>query len=230
MKKQIIIKYFILLALVQFTGCMSSGEDEGVLKYQIEYDEEEKKNNSVISLLPNTMSYYFKDGSSKSMMSFIGFFLAAYISNSETKENTILFKLMNEKYYCSTKHGEPTIGFDEFPNMVLEETKETKEIMGLKAKKVHVTFKDNSLAPFDLFYTTDLNVENPNWNNPYRDIKGVPLDFRVKLMGISMHITLREVKFEEVKFEEFSIPEGYNKTTPEELYKTIKGILQNSGK
>lgn len=211
-------------------SCKEAGVNEGVLKYHIEYDEEEKKTNAVINLLPTQMSYYFKEGSSKSMMTFMGFFLAAYISNVDKKENLILFKLMNNKYSCTTPFGVETIGFDDFPSMVLQETKEKKNILGLKTRKVKVSFKDNMMEPFDMYYTTDIKVENPNWNNPYREIQGVPLDFRLKLMGISMHLTLKEIKNEPVNFDEFEVPEGYEAIAPEELDKTIREILQNAGK
>lgn len=230
MKKRLFFIYSIALIILNFTSCKESGVNEGILKYHIEYDEQEKKTNAVINLLPTQMSYYFKDGSSKSMMSFMGFFLAAYISNAETKENIILFKLMNDKYSCTTNFGEGTIGFDDFPNMVLKETKETKVMEGLKARKVEVSFKDNSMEPFDLYYTSDIKVENPNWNNPYRDIKGVPLDFRLKLMGISMHLTLKEMRNEVVDMNQFTSPEGYALISAEELDKTIREILQSAGK
>lgn len=230
MKKQLLFICTLIVIILQFNGCREAGLNEGVLKYRIEYDEDEKKTNNVINLLPTQMSYYFKDGSSKSMMSFMGFFLAAYISNSKTEKNTILFKLINDKYSCTTDFGQQTIGFDDFPNMVLKETAESKVIEGIKAKKVKVSFKDNSMEPFDLYYTNEIVVKNPNWNNPYREINGVPLDFKLKLMGISMHLVLSEVKLEAVEDDEFESPEGYNNVTPEALDKTIRQILQSAGK
>lgn len=220
----------VIISLLAFTfGCGSGGVDEGVIKYEITYVEEEKKDKPVIELLPTEMEQIFKDGNSKMKIEgFMGMFLTALISNTTDKTNAYIFKVMSEKYYCKTAVGEKTLGFDSFPGMHLKETGETKEIAGYKSKKVEVTFDDESIPPFDVYYTNKIRIENPNWSNPYGSIDGVLLEFKVKLMGITMNIKAKEIINSQVKLEEFNIPDGFKKVLPDSLSVTIEKIMNSA--
>src|ERR1035437_711395 len=209
--------YFLILIILLF-GCGRKGVNEGVIKYDIEFNAQERKTNSVIDLLPTEMEQVFKNGSSKSKIEgFMGTFLTALISNTHTKTNSYVFKVLTDKNYCQTKFGEKTLGFDPMPGMHLKKTFESKEIAGYKAKKVIVSFDDPQIQSFDVYYTTEIEIENPNWSNPYTEINGVLLEFRIKMKGITMKIKAKEVVKKEIADSEFDIPTGFNKVTPIKL-------------
>jgi len=220
---------FVLLAMLTLYSCGGSAVNEGSITYKITYDESEKEAMPIIDLLPSEMVQYFKNESSKSMIEgFMGMFMAAYISNNKTKENTILFKVMTDKHFCMTKFGEPTVGFDDFPGMKIEHTKESKEIAGVKATKAHVTFDNNEMPEFDIYYTDDVKITNPNWHTPYKDIDKVLLDFVVRLKGITMHLEATKITKEEVAASEFDIPDDFQKVNEKELNKRIIDIIENA--
>jgi hypothetical protein len=207
---------FILLSLFMNYSCQR-GKNEGTIEYDIQFNEEERKKNEIIDLLPNTMKYYFKDKSSISEISYMGVFRTAYISNFQQKTNTILFYFMPNKYYCTTNYGEKTLGYDEMPGIQLEETGESKEIKGIKAFKVHVTFKDKSIEPYDIWYTKSFKVNNPNWHTPYKEINGVLLDYRIKMKGISMHMTINNFSDLPVDTAKFAVQSSYKKVSAKEM-------------
>ena len=210
-------------------GCGRSGVNEGVIKYDITYNAIEKKTNSVIDLLPTEMEQLFKDGSSKCRIEgFMGMFLTAMISNTKTKTNSYLFKLMADKNYCQTKVGQPTLGFDPVVGMHLKKTLEKKEIAGYKAKRVIVSFDDPKIPSYDIYYTDEIVIDNPNWSNPYSEITGVLLEFRVKMKGITMNIKAKEVLNKEVADTEFDIPDGFKKVTPIKLDGIIVQIMNSA--
>lgn len=209
----VFVVFFLLLVLY---AC-KRGEHEGTIKYDIVFDEQEKKERAIIDLLPNTMNYCFKQGSSMSEISFMGMFRTAYISNVQNQTNNVLFYFMPKGYFCSTQFGEKTIGFDPMPSIVLTHTKETKEILGLTAHKVHVSFSDSSQEEYDVWYTNDFAVENPNWHTPYKDIDGVLLDYRIKMKGISMHLTIASFSDLAIDTTKFSIPKSYTQVSPDEM-------------
>lgn len=222
------ITYFFVFSLV-LVGCAKDGVNEGVIKYDITFNEEEKKTNNVIGLLPTEMEQMFKNGNSKCRIEgFMGMFLTALISNTESKSNSYVFKVMTEKYYCSTKFGEPTLGFDPVTGMHLKRTSERKEIAGYKAYKVKVTFDDPSIEPYDIYYTDEIKIYNPNWSNPYSEIQGVLLEFRVKMKGITMILKAKEVVKKEIPATEFNIPDGFKKVKPVELDSTIVKIMRSA--
>ena len=96
----------IVLAFFGATLLLSSckkGVNEGTLTFAVEYDEKEKAEREIIGLLPETLKYYYKDGSSTAEISAFGMFRAAYISNVQEKTNSILFYFMPKKYTCKAK-------------------------------------------------------------------------------------------------------------------------------
>ena len=94
------ITYFFVFSLV-LVGCAKDGVNEGVIKYDITFNEEEKKTNNVIGLLPTEMEQMFKNGNSKCRIEgFMGMFLTALISNTESKSNSYVFSI-NTQYYMN---------------------------------------------------------------------------------------------------------------------------------
>ncbi len=144
-------------------------------------------------------------------ISAFGMFRTAYISNAQTKTNHVLFYFMPKKYTCGAKFGEKMIGFDPMPGIILTPTNEEKDILGLTAHKVHVSFEDKTKDEFDIWYTKDLKVHDPNWHTPYKEIDGVLLDYRIALKGISMHITLSEISDLEIDDAKLTVPDDFVK-------------------
>ncbi len=224
------LSIFLSVAFLLTIGsCKGPGVNEGVLVYDITYVEAEKASRPVIDLLPTEMRQLFKNNSSKGMIEgFMGMFLTAYISNAKTKTNSLIFKVMADKHYCQTAYGEYSLGFDSVENMRIEYSTEVVEISGLKANKATVYSSDSSFNDFEILYTKDINIANPNWNNPFKEIDGVLLDFRVKMKGISMYIKLREILDEEVDPAEFVVPEGYKQVSPDSLNTIVENIMNNA--
>lgn len=201
-----LLAFFGVLTL--FTSC-KKGVNEGTLTYAIEFNEQEKAERQIIGLLPETMKYYYKNGSSSMEISAFGMFRTAYISNVKEKTNSVLFYFMPKKYTCKAKFGEKMIGFDPLPGIILTPTDDEKEILGLTAHKIHVSFEDKSKEEYDIWYTKDLNVHAPNWHTPYKDVDGVLLDYRIALKDISMHISLSEISENVVDSTKFYVPKDF---------------------
>jgi len=218
MKRKYLGRVFVLLIFPFFVlHACKRGENEGTIKYDITFDEQEKKERAIIDMLPNTMNYYFKQGSSVSEISFMGMFRTAYVSSVQNQTNSVLFYFMPKGYFCSTKFGEKTLGFDPMPSIVLTHTKEKKEILGFTAHKVHVSFSDSVHEEYDVWYTKEFNIKNPNWHTPYKEIDGVLLDYRIKMKGISMHLTITSFSDLEVDSAKFAIPKSYKQVSPKEM-------------
>lgn len=221
---------FLSIVLLTFTSaCKSPGVDEGILVYGITYVEAEKASKPVIDLLPDEMRQIFKDSSSKSMIEgFMGMFLTAYISNQEKKSNSLIFKVFADKHYCETAFDESALGFDPVEGVRVELMDDETELLGLNVSKARIFSHDSSFNDFEILYTKDIAIANPNWNNPYKEIDGVLLDFRVKMKGITMFIKLKEVLNQEVDPVEFVVPEGYKKVIPDSLNAIIENLMNNA--
>ena len=177
-----IFKAFIIAAIPLLCFSCRKGNNEGTLTYKIEFNEQEKAERSIIGLLPETMKYYYKDRNSTMEISAFGMFRTAYVSNFRNKTNSVLFYFKDEK-----------------------------EILGLTAHKVHVSFEDPTKEEYDIWYTKDIKVHEPNWHTPYKEIDGVLLDYRIALKDISMHISLSDISDSPVDSAKFLIPNDFVK-------------------
>jgi len=213
---------FVLSFTLLYSCTGFKGTNEGTIIYEITYDEAQKAERSVITVLPTKMTQSFKNGSSKSLIKPL-FSMFAYISDTTTKTNYILFQLMQDQYFCKSSFNEKTIGFDEFPGLTLTPTNETKVIAGKKAKKVIAKY--NNSDEFEIYYTDEIAINNPNWYNPFSEIKGVLLDYQVELAGIRMHITAKEIKEEPIDDNEFKVSSDFEQIDCVELRDKVYGIL-----
>ncbi|GIV43594.1 MAG: hypothetical protein KatS3mg035_0717 [Bacteroidia bacterium] len=62
-----------------------------------------------------------------------------------------------------------------------------------------------------------MNIKNPNWANPYKDINGMLMDYPIKLYNIEMHLTNPVVLKEEVDDSLFVLPKDYKIISKEEM-------------
>lgn len=223
------ILLFILITLITSCGNYNtSGKiEEGVIKYDIKYFQSEAEN-PIISLLPTSMTYKFKDDNiSQRIEGWMGIFHMAAISIPKKDENTALLKILNKKYlYQSLITNGKSFGYDEMPGMKITLVNDSiKTIAGYKCHKAIVSFSDTTKTPFDIFYTNDIELKNPNRNNPFREIDGVLLQYQMCFQNIRMLLAAKKIEGIEIPDEAFEVPDGYETVNREIMQKTINDLM-----
>lgn len=204
--------------------------NEGHIVFNITYLDDIKENH-LIALLPSSMTLKFKENRTVSHIEgFFGSFRLTYISDFNSGKNYSLFRILDKKYmYVADTVDEP-FGYKDMKNIKIIETTETDTIAGYLCHKAIADCKAISDTPIILYYTYEIDIENPNTNNPFRQIKGVLLAFQVKLVDINMRFRAEKVVREEVDESEFLVPEGFNNVSKEELELMIDNFNNNSEK
>ena len=138
----------MLTGMVVLHSCdvsLSGGSKEGQVEYSLEYLEDEKAK-PIISLLPTTMVYQYKDDNYiQEVEGWMGIFKMAGIKNMSENYNAALLKIMADKYVYK---GDLAFGYDEYPGMKIEYTQETKDIAGYKCKKANIIFPNGEYENF----------------------------------------------------------------------------------
>jgi len=129
---------------------------------------------------------------------------------------------MNKKYLYQVEGTTDGFGFDPMKDKKIELTDETKEIAGYNCKKANITWKGNK---FEIFYTDEISIEDPNWNNPFPEIEGILLEYQYEMFEIKTRVTATKVSKEEVPDSEFEIPEGYEKVSKKEMEAVINDLM-----
>ncbi len=217
--------YFIALLIVLIISLNSCNESsdikrtkEGVIEFEINYLDNARKN-PLILLLPKLMITEFKNNSTYSTIE--GFlFKLNYITNYEKGKNATLFQIVDKKYMYLTDTSAAPFGYKRDNIVTITYTEKEKTIAGLKCNHAIAIFQ-NSKDTVELYYTTQLNIKNPNSNNPYKDIEGVLLEFTVNMTGIHMQFIAKKIRKKDIDSQHFEIPKDYIMVTKEEMEKTV---------
>jgi len=217
-------KYISLLFLqVIFTNSCSNGNsekriNEGEIEYDIKYLDNVREN-PLIALLPKKMKTVFKDNSTYSLIE--GFmFKFAYITNHDKGQNITLFQILDKKYSYLADTSEVPFGYRVGNNVKIIFTDKEKTLAGLKCKHAYTVFP-NTQDTLEIYYTNEIGIENPNCNNPYKQINGVLMEFSVKMLGINMKFVGSSIKHKKIDNELFMLPEGYNLVSKTEMERII---------
>jgi GLPGLI family protein len=228
--------YLLIVSLVIIVSCNNEGGNaengvqdvQGMIVYDITYLQDESEN-SLISLLPDSMIYMFKNNSIVQIIEGWGkVFTMMGIVDYEKGTNSALLKVLGKKYHFETPlTSDESFGFDLLNGMEIEYIEnETKEISGFLCKKAIVHFTDTVLqSPIEVFYTEDIKIENPNRNNPFKEIPGVLMEYQMSFQRIPMVMKFKYLENIKVKDSEFQVPDDFTKVSKDEMQQFINTLI-----
>ena len=223
-KKTILKSLILIIALsLGFISCSldkAGGNEEGIIEFDTKAIDEQ---HPLYGLAPSSATLKYKKEKFAIEMSTMGMFNTAIVGDIKAKTVAQTVKFMDIKQACV--ENEKDIITDNLDYALkIEETKETKKIIGFKAHKLKVTMVNNPTISFDAWYTKELGMEDCNALNPYAQVKGVLLDYRIKKMGLEMHFVAKSVKKVEIPDNNFEIPASMKIVSKEEMAKFFANL------
>jgi hypothetical protein len=219
-------KLFITAVSVVFVFVFSSCREltdekyisEGIIEFKIVYPQSDD-NSLLVGLLPDKLQVKFKDDKvALDMTGGMGMFRIILVSNPETHTATQMVKMLNKKFAIEYSKEEVDLLFsNQFEiNTIEYNTGQDSVIAGYLCKKATVHCKIPKKS-YDIYFTEDMNIKNPNWANPYKEIEGMLLDYPIKMYNIEMHLTNPVVIKESIDDSLFVLPKDYKLITKEEM-------------
>ncbi|RPH33788.1 MAG: hypothetical protein EHM93_03895 [Bacteroidales bacterium] len=211
--------YLLALAILVLASCNEKSSKNtsrtGTIEYSIQFKENnESKVNT--SMLPNRITIKFRNNSTSNKIEGLsGSVNLTFINNVEEKSSIVLVNLWSKKLYFKDSSLNKNLPnpYAGMSDISIEKTDEIVRFNGFNCKKAIAHYKDSSDYSFDILYTNEICIANPNANTPFESIDGVMLKFNIKLKKYLMSITSTSVKFEEVSVDEFTVPSGYEKVS-----------------
>lgn len=194
---------------------------EGIIEYNASVVDE---SHPMAGLAPSTATVKFKGNKYELEMSTMGIFNTMFVSDPSKKTLTQMVKFMDIKNACIQKESDLAPENKAY-ELKFEESKETKKIAGYKCKKMKATLVHDPSVSFDIYYTDELGSDSINHLSPYKPVKGMLMQYRLKKLGLEMCFTATAVKKEEVKDETFEVPSYYkivNRAEMEQLFADIQ--------
>ena len=186
---------------------------EGVIEYDAKVVDE---SHPMASLAPSNMTVKFKNNKVAAQMSTMGVFTSTFIADPFKKQFITLVKVFQDKTACVENENDLEKELEDY-KLSFQNTKETKEIAGYKCKKIIATKNNNPKEKFDIYYTDDLSYDNKDFGSPYKGIKGMLMEYRLKKFGLEMVFTAKTVTNEKISDEVFTLPAYYKVISKQEM-------------
>lgn len=193
---------------------------EGLIEYSAEVVDQ---SHPMAGLAPSSATVKFKDNKFQLEMSTMGIFNTIFISNPGKKTLSQMVKFMDIKNACIETEADLAQQNKDY-ELNLEEVKGTKKIAGYNCKKVKASLISNPSETFDVYYTSELGMDSINNIGPYKQIKGMLMEYRLKKLGLEMSFTATSVKKEEIEEDAFEVPAFYKIVTRSEMEKLFDDI------
>jgi hypothetical protein len=191
-------------------GCSSgasSGLSEGKIVYEVSF-EDANINPMMKALLPSEVTTYFKNNRTCTVISMgMSMMETRLISDASAFTYTTLMDAMGKKIALVLNKAQVEENYSDRVDLKVMHTGETKVIAGMQCKQAMITDSTNNTYP--VYYTEDLNVTNPNWSSPFRDIKGFMMEYSIRFGEMVMNLKAKEVVGVENDESLFTVPEGY---------------------
>lgn len=201
-------------------GDKSGGKDEGVIEFETKAVDQ---THPLSGLAPGSATLKYKKDKFIMEMSTMGMFNTTIIGDLTAKTMAQTVKFMDIKQACIENEADIMKENSDY-KIVIEETKESKKIIGLKCYKLKVTMANDPSKTFEAWYTKDLGMENSNVLTPYSSVKGVLIDYRAKRMGMEMRFLAKSIKNIEVPDNTFEIPTNMKMVSKAEMAKFFNDL------
>ena len=216
MKKRSLL--FVIIGIIIWAAGCKQTDDKFISEGEIEYEASVlDQDNSMATMAPNKMLVKFKSNKSCAEMNAgMGLFSASFISDPEKKSFIQLVKILNKKFLL-TQDEESIKRENARYELKLIPSTETKVIAGYTCKKMEVIPADKNIHAFDVYYTNEIDIKQPNYTNPFHEIDGVLMEYQLKKFGLEMRFVARKVKKEIIDEKCFQIPADYKKVSEKEM-------------
>ena len=210
----------VLALLVMLFGCenfTTSKISEGTIEYAVTYPPG-NQDNFMTSMLPATIKYNFKNNeASVDLEISMGIVSTSLIANLNKKQVMQTLSVMGKKFAVVMDTNGVKKMLEKEPKRKITFLKETKQIAGYKCEKAHIDFEADSIKDFDVYYTKDINIQDPNWSSPFNEIKGVLMEFQIQKYGVEMILTAKNVIKRDIEDGHFELSPDYKLISIEEM-------------
>ncbi|KAF0195831.1 MAG: hypothetical protein FD166_2797 [Bacteroidetes bacterium] len=223
MKKNLIASIFIITFAFTagFTLAQKPGSPfKGVINYKVSYPDS-KMEASQQAMMPQTMKVSLSGNKTRIEMAMASMSQIILI-DSDLKTTTVLLDMMGQK--IAMKPNKKTDRPDA-KEPVVKMTNETKEIAGYLCKKAEVSFGDEKSkgTPLIVYFTEAIGNNRIFYDNEYRTLPGIPMEFQYKMQGMNMLLTASSVEKGKVSNRDFEVSSEYKEMTPEQLREMFGG-------
>jgi len=195
--------------------------NEVMLSYNISIESVNDKPSLSKSLEGATLSVYIKGTDSRSdMINSLG--TESNIYDSKTGKGTILKEYSGQKLMITLNRDNWAQKNQYFQSVKFTNDNTEQVIAGFKCKKGTATLEGGK--SFVVYYTTDVITANKDYNNAFKNLPGIPVQYEIESGKLKFKYTLTGISYDNIPDSKFDIPKaGFRVMTYEENQQLRKG-------
>lgn len=154
----------------------------------------------------------------------MGLFDMVLINDEPDRKLTMMLHAFNKKWANTSDSAAVNKELTHDLQFDIRDTTGSKVIAGYTCKRAIAHSKDKKTPDFELYYTSDVQLDEPNWPTPFRQVKGVLMEYRLTEYGFYMQFTAQKVQPDKIDDDMFKIPADYKMMPKKDLDDLIKGV------
>lgn len=177
-------------------------------------------------VLPKNLIVSFKDN--KILFEMISSFGNSGIQNLANPDKGIFdtyFSLFALKYFYPVQPGEQFPGLEAMKDIEIKKTSRTSVICGFNCKNAEVSIPGSTDKVYEVWYTNEIDIRNPNTATPYSQIDGVLMSFFFFLGPAELHFDAETVYKKDIPDSEFERRPKFMRVSRAEIDKFIGKLI-----
>jgi hypothetical protein len=188
---------FLLVTPVLFGGCgrsmVQTRISEGTIEYDITFPDYDP-NGLMAGMLPEKTQLYFDaEHQVADLSAGMGVFRTSLIANTQKQLLDYHMSVMSKKLVSELGPKDLVQFNKDSQAMTIVYTNVEDTIAGYPCKKAIAIYSGLEQPEVELWYTTSINMDRPNWFGPYSDIPGVLLQYEMIQYGMRMKLRASKV-------------------------------------
>jgi hypothetical protein len=226
----VISRYGLLIAIgfaITCYSCKDSGSKnikQGQIHYTIEYLGNIAPMHK--EFMPRNLIVSFKND--KILFEILSPFGNSGIVNLTNPEENIFdtyISLFTIRQFYPSRPGEIHPGFESMKGMEIRKTSKTSVICGFNCKNAEVTFPSDRKQVYNIWYTEEINVDNPNASTPFSNIDGVLMSFFFFIGSTEMHFDAETVYKRDIPDRAFERRDRYIRVSREDITRFMNKMI-----
>lgn len=227
MVKSRCIYFFALIFIFAGTSCTSKKRrsiSEGEIHYSVQYLG--KVTLMPIDLMPKSLIVAFKnDNIIYELISPFGNSGITNLSNPSKEIYDTYLSLFTIRYFYPASPGETYPGFEAMRGIEIHKTSKTEMICGFSCKNAEVTFPFDRSKVYEIWYTTDIPVKNPNASTPFCQIDGVLMSFFFFIGNSEFRFKAENIYKKEIPDKIFERKDKFQRVSKNDINKFINKMV-----
>jgi hypothetical protein len=218
---------FAIIIIFVGNSCGKNGSrslNQGEIHYDVQYE-------GHVSLMPkelmpkNLVVSFKNDNIIYELISPIGSSGITNLSNPSKEIYDTYLSMFTIRYFYPSKPGEIYPGFEAMRGIEIKKTSKSATICGFKCKNAEVTFPFDRNKIYNIWYTDEIPIKNPNASTPFSQIDGVLLSFFFFIGHSEFHFEAQNFYRKEIPDKTFERKEKFKMVSKTDLNKFINKMV-----